>query len=228
MNFIRQIFEGKADNSMHYRFIRYGRGEYEKLFFSVSKSKSSFSAKASFDFVNDFVGIIAYNSKEDMAVSGKIIVPKDFQAEISSLGIEPKGYGKRGKLYTAEIEMTLKPEQLRALYEKFKQNAMLLNINSESFRLKSGSSIPKPGSALKPDFCSAKLPLSLLEEVVWDVKDFNTLEIKHILKIDEVVIPPELKDKPELARIEGKRKGKIIRILTVDGKEEKKEAALWV
>ena len=49
------------------------------------------------------------------------------------------------------------------------------------------------------------------------------LKIKHILNITEIVIPEEFKNDPAKARIEAKRKGKIIRFLDIDEKEEQKE-----
>ena len=222
MNFIRHILEGKADESIHHKFVRYGRGEYEKLFFELAKGKK-LKVKSSYDFSNDFVGIIASHSSEDMEVKGKIIANRDFENELSDLGIEASKFSKRGKLYTAEIDTTMSPDQLKQVYEMFKEHFLLLNINSENYKLKTGNTLPKPGKKLKRDFCKATLPLELKEELAWDVDDFTKLEIKHLIRIDDIIIPPELRDDPARARIEAKRKGKFIRILNIDGREEKHE-----
>lgn len=227
MNFIRQILEGKADASIHHKFVRYGRGDYEKLFFELVKSKK-LKVKSSYDFANDFVEIIANHSGEDMEVKGKIIVNRDFENELLDLGIEADKFSKRGKLYTAEIDTTMSPGQLKQVYEMFKENFLLLNINSENYKLKTGNTLPKPGKEPKRDFCKATLPLALKEEFAWDVKDFTKLEIKHLIKIDDIIIPPELRDDPVKARIEAKRKGKFIRILNIDGREERHEVDLEI
>lgn len=223
MNFLRGIFIGKTEPNYHSKFVRYGKGEYERLLFEITKGKNSIKVKSSFDFANDFVGIIADNIKEAASVSGKIIVPGDFQKGISGI-CEPVSYSKRGKLYTAEISAELSPEQLRRIYDTFSQNFLLLNIKSSEFSLKVGKSLPKPGGAVKPNFCSATLPLNLLEEFAWDVKqEFSKLIIKHVLNITDIVVPPDLRNDPAKARLEAKRKGKILRIIEIDGKETRKE-----
>jgi len=87
--------------------------------------------------------------------------------------------------------------------------------------------LPKPGGTIKPDFCSATLPLECLNEFAWDVKDFKVLSIRHVLHITDIRFSPELmKSNPARARLEAKRVGKIERILNIDGKEEKREVGL--
>lgn len=223
MNFIRQIFEGKADDSLHHKFVRYGKGEYERLLFDITKTKKNLKVKSSFDFANDFVKIIADNAKDKLEVKGKIIVNEDFEEELESMGVPVANFKKRGKLYTAEINTTLTPEKLKEIYEKYGEKFLLLNIKSENFKLTTKSSLPKPGGKIVDNFCSATLPLDLIEEFVWDADDFQKLKIRHVLKINEIVIPEELKNNPARARVESKRKGTIERILDIDGKEDKKE-----
>lgn len=224
MNFLKGIFAGKIDEKAHGKFVRYGKGEYERFLFEITKKKNSFKVKSSFDFANDFVGIIADNLKTKAEVSGKIIVSRDFKSEIEAIcGVS--AYSKKGNLFTAEISAELSPEQLRKIYDKFSANFLLLNIKSDEFSLKVGKSLPKPGGAIKPDFCSATLPLDLLDEFAWDVKqEFSKLEIRHIINITDIIIPPELRNDPAKARLEAKRKGKITRVLVIDGKKTKTEA----
>ena len=88
---------------------------------------SKISWKTSFDFANDFVLIISENIQEPAEVSGKIIAPRDFKNE---LDLDCK-FSKRGKLYTAELKkLELSPDQLKDIYEKFKQDFLLLSINT--------------------------------------------------------------------------------------------------
>jgi len=223
MNFVKQIFEGKANDSIHHKFVRYGKGEYERLLFEVTKTKKNLKVKSSFDFANDFVKIISENIKENMEVKGKIIVNRDFEKELEEMGIEVSDFKKRGKLYTAELNTTLTPEKLKEIYSKYNENFLLLNIKSKDFILKTKGALPKPGGKIADNFCSATLPLDFVDEFAWDVKDFTKLKIKHILNITEIVIPEEFKNDPAKARIEAKRKGKIIRFLDIDEKEEQKE-----
>ena len=224
MNFLKSLFEGKQHPLMHDKFTRYGNGEYERLYFEIKKGKD-LKIKSSFDFANDFVGIIADRIKENATVSGKLIAARDFEKE---LGFPTTTYTKRGKLYTAELNTTLKPDQLKSLYDKMKEDFLLLKIESDNFKLKTKNSLPKPGGRVKPNFCSATLPLECLDEFAWDVKkDFKLLIIKHVLHITDVEFSQELMKKdPARARLEARRKGKIERLLNIDGSEEKREAKL--
>jgi len=222
MNFLKQIFESGADDSMHHKFIRFGKGEYERFLFSIKKGKKNFKVKSSSGFANDFIKIISENTREKMDIKGEIIAPRDFEKEIEGV-VKVAKFSRRGKLYTAELNTEMVPEQLRQIYELFEKNYLLLNINSESFKLKTKSSLPKPGGKVKDDFCSATLPSELLDEFAWDVNGFETLEIKHILNITDIVVSAEFKNDPARARLEARRKGKITRVLKIDNKEEKRE-----
>lgn len=223
MNVLKTLLTGRTDKAAHGKFTRYGKGDYERFLFEITRGKSNFKVKSSYDFANDFIGIIAERIKESANVSGKIIAGYDFKEEIEAI-CGASEYSKRGKLYTAEVSAELSPDQLRRIYEKFSSHFILLNLKSDDYSLKVGKSLPKPGGAIKPDFCSATLPLELLDEFAWDVKqDFKKLVIKHMLKITDIIVPPELKNDPARARLEAKRKGKIVRILDIDGKQISKE-----
>jgi len=226
MNFIKAIFSNKMDETTHKKFTRYGKGEYERALIKIKKSKDKFTVKTSFDFANDFVSIIAENIQEPAEVSGKIIASRDLKKD---LDLECK-FSKRGKLYTAELKkLEILPEQLKELYEQFKQDFLLLSIKSNKYKLKTKTSIPKPGGKIKDDFCSATLPLELLDEFAFDISDeFKELIIKHIFKITDLEVPEEFKDNFFKAREAAIRKGKIERIIDIDGKIEKREAPLLV
>jgi len=214
MNFIKQIFEGRADNSLHYKFVRYGKGEFERLLFTIKQGKN-LRIKTSWDFAADLFGLIAENTKEALQVSGKIIANRDISEELPC----PAEISKRGKLYTAEINTELTPKELKAIYQKFQKNYILLNVKGSEFKLSVGKTLPKPGKAIKDNFCKATLPIGLLDEFAFDFDtNFKDAKIVHIIKIDRLIVPPELKNDPAKARLEAKRKGKIIRKITVDEK----------
>ena len=219
-NFLKEIFEGKTNEAIHHSFTRYGKGEYERLLFEL-KSGKALSVKSSFDFANEFVKLVSEFGKGSLEVSGKIICGHDFKNEVP---FEVADYSKRGKLYTAEIQATLTPQQLKELYEKFKLDFLLLNVVGDNVKLKVGKSLPKPGGRIKENFCSATLPLEAKHELAWDARDFKVLKVKHLLKINDVEINKELMMKdPAKARLDAVRKGIIVRELDVDGKVERKE-----
>ncbi|MBM3200307.1 hypothetical protein FJZ53_05180 [Candidatus Woesearchaeota archaeon] len=223
MNFIRQIVEKKTDDAVHKKLARYGKGEYDRGILLLSKTKSGIKLKASWDWSNDLFGIVADNIKKSAEVKGKIIAPRDFKSE---LGVD-SAFSKRGKLYTAEIEANMTPEQMKSIYDKFKHDFLLLNIKSDDFKLSVKNAIPKPGGAIKEDFCSASLPLDSLDEFAFDFdKNFSEAKIVNKFLITELVVPKQYESDFAMARLMAKRKGKLVRVITVDGKEVKKEYAM--
>lgn len=220
MNFIKQIVKGQVDEATHKKLARYGKGEYDRGLLLVKKGKKDIKVKASWDWSNDIFGIIAENIKKDAEVKGKIIAPRDLKSEI---GIE-SNFSKRGRLYTAEIDATLNADQIRSIYEKFKDDFILLSIKSDEFKLSVKDKIPKPGGKIKEDFCSATLPLSALDELAFDFdQNFSEAKIVNKLVITDLVVPKEYASDFAMARLMAKRKGKLVRVITVDGKEVKKE-----
>ncbi len=216
MNFIKKIFENRIDEETHRQFSRFGMGEYERAYVKISKGKD-LKIKTSFEFSNDLVNIIASNSKEDLEVTGKIIADYDFQSEVSEL----EDFSKRGKLFTGVLNTTLTPQRLKEIYEKFKLQHILLSLVSKDFKLKCAPKLPKPGGKVKDNFCSATLPLELIDEFAFDLgKDFKKAEIKHIYNIKEIIIPDEYKDDFAQAKIHAKRSGIINRIILLDGIEK--------
>ena len=90
--------------------------------------------------------------------------------------------------------------------------------------LKMKSTPPKPGS-IKEKFCTLKVD-SNLEAPVLDIflfdckeREFKKASIDHTFIIEDVVIPKKYQDDYALARLHAKKKGKIKRIVTFDGKE---------
>jgi hypothetical protein len=223
MNFLKKIAEGNFDEEVHSKFTRFGKGEYERFLISVKKGKN-LKIKCSAGLANTMAGLIADNLKEEAQVKGKVIANYDFE---NDMPCEVSNFSKRGKLFTAELNTTLSPEQLKEIYEKFKFHFLLLNINSSNFKLKSGKSLPKPGGKIKDNFCSATLPLDLLDEFAFDFdKEFTEVTIKHILHINEVEVPEEYKNDFAKARTHGIRKGVLKRIIEVDEKIIEKEYEL--
>ncbi|MBU4501761.1 MAG: hypothetical protein KKA79_04160 [Nanoarchaeota archaeon] len=221
MNFIKQIVENQVDEATHKRFARYGKGEYERGLLLIKKSKKNIRLKGSYDWSNDFFGIIANNISEDTEVKGNIVATRDFESE---LDVETIKYSKWGKMYTAEIKLTLTPEQMKSIYEKFKGDFILLSIKSDDFKLSVKNKVPKPGGKIKDNFCSATLPLNTLDEFAFDFdQDFTEVSIVNKFIITDLEVPDEYKKDFAQARLMAKRKGKLIRTITADGNNTEKE-----
>lgn len=223
MNFIQKIFEDKPDNLVHKQFTRFGKGEYERALLTVKKGLR-LSIKSSFEFSNDFVEIISKEASSDIKISGVILCAHEFNLDLEN------EYSKRGKIYKAEIkEQKIKKEKLKEIFEKFKFDWLLLTLSADNCSLKCKTSLPKPGGTIKDDFCSVSFDnINLTKEFVFETDNFKQAIIKHIFKIEELIVSKDDEDDFEKARINAKRKGKIIRFITIDGKEEKKEINLLV
>jgi len=223
MNVVKAVCQGKKDEHIHRQFVRYGKGEYERFLFTIKKGKN-LSIKSSFDFSTEWVGLIAQHLDEEIDVKGKIITNYDFSNEIDTVT-----FSKRGKLYTGEISEIYKPEDLKKLYDQFRDHWLLLKMQSNRFKLKAKNSLPKPGGTIKPDFCSATVPLDLLDEFAFDFeKNFTVATIVHKIIIDDVIVPKEYLNDFAKARLMGVRKGKLIREIDLDGKKIVKEYPLEV
>lgn len=219
MNYIKKIFEKKTDETVHQKLVRYGKGEYETAFMQITKGKN-LKIKTSFEFTNDFFGIIAENIKSKAEVKGNISIGRDFENEMK---IEVANYKKTKQMHMAEIETELKPEEMKEIYEKFKDGIILLNVKSENYNLSTGKKLPKPGGKVKEDFCKATLPLEFLEEFIWEEKNFKNAIIKHVFKVNDLIVPKEYENDYAQARVMAKRKGKLKRIIELDGRVVEKE-----
>ncbi len=225
MNFIKKIVEDKVDEATHKKLARYGKGEYDRGLLLIKRTKKNLKIKGSFDWANDFFGIIANSLDGDAMVKGKIIASRDFKSELD--GIDIKNFSKRGKLYTAEIDTNLTADQMRSLFEKFDKDFLLLNVKAENFDLKVKSSLPKPGGKIKDDFCSVTLPFEALDEFAFDFDpDFSEAKIVNKFIITELIVPKEYENDFAMARLMARRKGKLIRKIEVDGKKIEKEYSM--
>jgi len=227
MNFIRKIYEKNVDEKVHQKFIRYSTGEFEKEEFMIKKGSSFVQIKAGFEYLDVMFDLIAQCVSEDVSLNGVIITKNNIINELNEFGIEPKKV--TGKKYTIEEIMT--SDKFKEFVEKFNSYSLLIKLKSGKYSISVKKSIPKPGKILEK-FVTAKFGLKDLDlikkEFLFDIKvdNFKNISIKHTYLIDEIIIPDEFKNNPEEARLNAKRKGRIIRKIDIDGKTEEKEIEL--
>ncbi len=227
MNFIRKIYEKNVDEKVHQKFIRYSTGEFEKEEFMIKKGSSFVQIKAGFEYLDVMFDMIAQCVNEDVSLNGIIITKTKIINELNEFGIAPKKV--TGKKYT--IEETMTSNKFKEFVEKFNSCFLLLNLKSGKYIISVKKSIPKPGKILEK-FVTAKFDLKDLDlikkEFLFDitVDNFKDISIKHTYIIDEIIIPDEFKNKPDEARLNAKRKGRITRNIDIDGKTEEREMEL--
>ena len=84
----------------------------------------------------------------------------------------------------------------------------------------------KEGKEKKQDFCKiATMDSKIWESLVFETKNFKEASVNHTFFINDIVIPASLKNEKDFAKVrEGAlRKGKILRVAKIDGKEFRNE-----
>ena len=232
MHVIKEIFSNSVSDWVHQIFVRYGKGTFEGPVLNIKRGKD-IKAKGSVDYCNILGKIISSGINADIEISGKIIAKKDFSSDINGI-LELKNVSKKRGLFNAEVEGILPSDKLKKLYDKIPDAYLLIDISAEKCKLKSKKSVPKPGSKIDSDFCSAAFDMSALDDIMNELlfdlknKDFTEVNVSHTYMINELVAPEEVKKDPTRFRIEAKRKGTIKRILEVDGQKTERGHELLV
>ena len=224
MNFIKEVFSGKNDDAVHRQFIRFGKGEYKKRALLRLWKTKNVKIKGSFEFANDFVLFVAG--------LGEVIFNGNIWSKEQIPGLQ--GVKKEGKIvYNVSNLTSNQIKKIAPLVYYF-----LLNADGNGIRLRIKSKLPKPGKSegkIDGKFCQLELDEKYYNAVkgdfFWDLPDGKKISAEHVFVIKEIIIPKE-GARPGLATLEkdyekiremAKRKGKILRIVDVDGKEVRKE-----
>jgi len=221
MNFIKNIFEDKIDSNVHKQFVRYGKGTFQdRALVEVSVSKNV-KIKTSFEYANELVKFLANTIKDKVHVSGGVITNKvidDFTFENIKQFAGVKTY---------QINADLSKNEILNLMDKHDAQ-YCLSFSTEYGTLKIKVKTPKSakpgkeeGDEAKADYCTFTCnDLNLKKEFAFDVKgEFKKFRASHTFIINEIIVPKELENDFARARVEAKRKGKIIRITDVDSKK---------
>ncbi len=236
--FIKKIFDNKTlgDDWVHVQFQKFSRGKFSnRAMVKVKNSKGNYTIETTSEYAKELVKImgekLGYGKTH---VTGAMVSA----LELSGLKYEEKKMAIGVKKYIIDREMNGK--EIVEICNSFPKAffGLSFNVGEEELKIqakspksaKGAGSSKKEDADLKIDFCKLKTSdKSILEGLVFDkeAKDLNfkKIEIKHNFIIDEIVIPPELKNEKDFAIVREKalRKGKIIRVLNIDGREERKE-----
>jgi hypothetical protein len=219
MSFIKDVCQGKKSDYIHKQFVRFGKGQYDRFLVNLKKGKK-LSVKTSFDLSNELFKIVVDTLDKPEKVTGKIITNYDTTGEIKNAE-----HSKRGKLYTASINGEFTPDEMKDLYSRYNMYYMLLSVKGENYKVKAKAALPKPGGKLKDNFCTATLPVEVLDQFAFDINDeFKSAIIVHKLDIKEIIIPESCKTDFAKARVEAIRKGTLIREISLDGGEVVKKS----
>lgn len=230
MNFIKKVFDGETDESVHLQFQKFSKGEFiNRALIEVKKTGKGFNIKTSAEFANGLVRMMAEKlGEESTLVKGAIVSTADLTGELE---FKDKKQFQGVKRYLIENEMT--GTEIINLLDKFQKNFFALTFNVGDEKLKIKPKAPKSGKpgkekegGPKADFCSLKTPDSeIAKSFVFEKNDFKEARINHTFYIEEIIVPEELKSSDDFALIREKsiRKGRIVRKAIIDEQEMKSE-----
>jgi len=234
--FIKKIFDGKADESVHLQFQKFSRGEFrDKAMIRIKNSNGKYTIDTTYEYARELVRIMAKKLGNNKAhVMGALVSALD----LTRFNYESKKMAMGVRKYMINREMTgnemveLCDRLTKAFFGlSFSVGDDELKIKDKSPKsAKGASSAKKEDAKAKIDFCRLKtsdknIVTGLLFDNEIQTDNFKKAEIKHDFIITDIVIPSELKNEKDFAIVREKahRKGKVIRYLDIDGNKIKKE-----
>jgi hypothetical protein len=229
MNFIKDIFDGKIDNSVHLQFQKFSKGEFgDRALIKAKRSGKKYTISTTAEFANELVRKAAEKLGSDKTrVTGAIVSTSDMKGELDFKEIKQFQGVKR---YIIDREMS--GDEIISMLDKFPKAffALSFSCDKDSTNLKIKPKAPKSGKPgkkdsekFKPDFC--KLTTTDSEwgkSFVFENPDFKTAEITHKFLIDEIIKPEGEEDYARIREL-AKRKGRVIRKAEIDDKKSVKE-----
>lgn len=250
MNWIAKIIDGVPDEFVHAKLVKYGMGTYPgpRIILAISKNKISF--KADLDLEKIFLkGYIATAPKGSHKVSGLIESYTDCQDEFAKLHmpISWKIAKKKGATtYKAKLKEIAPLEDISEIVENdgptiFFLLSMSPRDGSKPWKIITKTSYPKAPKSGEDDEkekppvfvkgAFANNPESfeyIVNETLKDFKDQVTektkkVQIRHEIVIEDIEIPEDDSLSFSQKRKLAKKRGKLIRNVTIDGEENQKE-----
>jgi hypothetical protein len=231
MNFIKKVQEKRFDEGVHSQFQKFSKGEFNNR--AVIKAKYSagkYTINTTAEFANELVRNFAEKlGNKKTKVSGAIVSTQDLKKDLDFKEIKQFQGVKR---YILEKEMS--GEEILDLMKKFPKSFFALSFSASEGNIlkikakapKSGKPSSKENEAPNPDFCKLITNDSVLgRSFVFEKPDFKQAEVVHEYRIEDIIIPNELKNEKDFAKLRemALRKGVIIRKAKIDGKEVKTE-----
>ena len=229
MNFIKKVFDNKVDENVHLQFQKYSKGEFiDRALIRVKTSGKNYTIYTSAEFANELVRTMAEKLGEEKSmITGAIVSTNDLTGQMD---FKDKKQFQGVKRYLIENDMS--GEEIITLLDKLPKAFFALSFKVGEDKLKIKPKAPKSsksknkGEAPKPDFCKLiTKEKNIAEDFVFEDTKFKEANINHTFLIDEIIIPEELKQENDFAKIRGmaKRKGRIIRNAVIDEQVFKEE-----
>ncbi len=222
--FIKKIFQGEADDEIHSEFVKFSRGEFkDRCIIEAKKQVDKWAIKTSSEFANYFVRKCLEKAPEILKIKGIIICTGNIESDIKFYIKDVKKFMGIRKIV---IDTELNKADLLELMDKYPRIFYGLSFSTQTCKLKikekapkSGKPPKKGGTEAKADFCTLKTTdFEMIKDLFFDVPDFKEIKISHTIQIIDIIYPQNEQDFEKI-RLLARKKGKIIRKVTSDGKE---------
>jgi hypothetical protein len=248
-HFTSKLALGKPDHVVHQKLVKFSKGNFDGPVIEVNAKGKTLIMNGSAEY-EDIIGWIMASlapPQLELKITGSIKSNEDESETLRSLGLDLRMKKPKGKSrYEVKIgEKTLVAEKLKDLYSSLMEESIILLTvkpipGGKEWSMSTKKSYPRPamkGDLKGPDtdFCKAVIPVSeeaiktVLSEVAPDFADvversFKQLRVVNLYQISDVILP-ENEQNLDFAevRTKAKRKGLLIRKVSVDGKEFTKE-----
>lgn len=229
MNFIKDIFDKKIDDSVHLQFQKFSRGEFgNRALIKARRSGEKYTISTTAEFANGLVRKAAEKLGSDKTkVMGAIVSTSDLKEDLEFKEIKQFQGVKR---YLIDREMS--GDEIISILDKFPRAffALSFGCDKDSTNLKIKPKAPKSGKPGKkgskkfnPNFCRLTTTDSEWgKSFVFENPNFKTAEITHKFLIEDIIKPEGEEDFARIREL-AKRKGRIIRESIIDEKEDRKE-----
>lgn len=223
MNFIKKSIEKRADEVAHLQFQKFSKGEFSDRAAIVARfAGGKYTISTGPEFAADLVKIMAEKLGHiKTKITGIIVSTSNLSQEMEFKDVSQFQGVKR---YALEKEMT--GHEILEAMKKFKGAFFGISFSVGEDILKIKAKAPKSGKpgknpedGVKADFCKLiTKDKKIIEDFVFESKNFKKAEISHKFLIERIVIPEQLRDSKDFAKIreESKRAGKIIRRAKID------------
>jgi len=224
MNFIKKVFDNTIDERTHLQFQKFSKGEFkDRAMIDAKKSNDKYTIRTTAEFANELVKEVAKKIDAPINVTGAIVSTQDLTG---CLEFKEKKQFQGVKRYFIDKEMS--KEEIIGLVDKFPKAFFALSfvVEKDDTTLKikpkapkSGKPKTKKGEKPKPNFCKlVTRDKELGESFVFETRNWKNANISHDFIINDIILPEGEKDYEKIREL-AKRKGKIIRIANIDGKE---------
>ena len=247
MSWVAKIIKGTPDEFSHARLVKYGIGNHPGPRTKLTLSKNSIKFKADLDQEKDILkGYLMGAPSGTHKVKGTIITYSDRQDEYGQLNMPltwKKSKGKGTPVFKTKVDEVAPIEDIKALLDIDDPTTFyLLSLNprdgTKPWKVTTKTSFPKGGPKGDEEDAAEKDPVFtkgalgntpeileyILDTYLPDLKDkvgpkTKNIMIRNNLLIEDIEIP----DDPSLSFSEkrrlAKKKGKLTRVVTIDGED---------